>query len=487
MAQARPRHLSAALALLLFAREAEAGGPANRVDTAVRFAILGRLVEGATPQRRAEAGSALDRAVEAALRSDWAGAVGASDEARALLLGRSPAAAERIAWGLRLAALPPVEAPARAAWRRVELRFLPPPEPPLPDFVEVRLRVEPFDAAPVPVLRTSCRARDLVGRGDVFEVEIPEVGPRATLFASVRLGGVEADAPGFPLALLPEAPARLRRLRERPDASPEDDRKRDLQATLSAEVMAIDTALGGELPGEDFDLLGSLERAEALAGALGAGSDPLLGERGEIRRATFAGGMATSPSRFRLWVPTAEPPPGGYPVLLLVPSAFETEASPFRAWAGGSLRDLAEAKGVLVGSISPEAVPGDPVESALASIRRTHPVDPERIHLLGRGSGAAVVQRYALAHAGELASLAILDGGLADEKVLRPLAPIPVVAGGSGRGPTAPASRAIADAASRIGSAVWRPELLEGTGWFESSTPFLREAIARAASVRRPR
>ncbi|MCI0585714.1 MAG: hypothetical protein L0323_02595 [Planctomycetes bacterium] len=486
MAQARARDLSAALALALLAGSAPAGGSAGRVDAAVRFSILGPLFEGAGADRKGAASPALDRAVEAALRGDWGGAIAATGEARDLLLGRPPSAARRLAWGLRVGVLAPAEALEGAPGLRVQLRFLPPPDPPLPHFVEVRLRLEPFDAPPVPLKRFTSRGSDLSGPGDFVDVETDRGVERASLVATVHLGTEEGDAPAFPVAWTPEASARIRLLRERSDPAVIDASRKDLAATLASEIASLATASTGELPVEDFDPLASLERAESLAASLGKESDPLPGERGEIRRAVSSPVGATQPPiRFRLWVPTAGPPPAGFPLLLLAPSAFETEASPFRSWAGGSLRDLAEARGVLVASISPGGHEGDPVEAVLSSIRRTHPVDPGRIHLLGRGSGAGLVQRFASAHVREIASVAILDGGFADERWLRPLVPLPLVAGGSGRGPTAPASRAIAQAASALGVSSWKSKVLDGAGWFESSTPILREAIERAATVRR--
>ncbi len=486
MAQARARHLSAALAFALLPGSALTGGPAGRVDAAVRFSILGPLLEGAGADRRGAAAPALDRAVEAALRGDWSGAIAATGEARDLLLGLPSSVARRIAWGLQVGVLPPSEAPERAAWRRVQLRFLPPPDPALPHFVEVRLRLEPFDAAPVPLKRFTSRASDLTGPGDFVEVEIHPLDGRATLLATVRIGKEEADAPGFPIAWSSDPAARIRRLRERGEGAGADASRQDLAATLAAEVASLEAAVLGELPVDDFEPLASLERAESLAASLEKGTDPLPGERGEIRRAVRStAGTTKPPIRVRLWVPTAAPAPAGFPLLLLAPSAFETEASPFRSWAGGSLRDLAEAREVLVASISPEGHEGDPIEAVLSSIRRTHPVDPGRIHLLGRGSGAGLVQRFASAHVREIASVAVLDGGFADERWLRGLASLAVVAGGSGRGPTAPGSRAIAEATSRLGVSSWKARVLDGAGWFESSTPILREAIERAAAVRR--
>jgi dienelactone hydrolase len=486
MAQARARDLSAALALALLAGAAPAGGSAGRVDAAVRFSILGPLLEGAGADRRGEAAPALDRAVEAALRGDWGGAIAASGEARDSLVGRPPSAARRLAWGLRVGVLAPGEAPGGAEGRRVQLRFLPPTASPLPDFVEVRLRLEPFDAAPVPLKRFTSRGSDLSGPGDFVNVETGREVERASLVATVHLGAEEGDAPAFPVAWTSEGAARIRGLRERSGPAGTDASRKDLAATLASEIAFLAAASTGELPVEDFEPLATLERAESLAASLAEKSDPLPGERGEVRRAAPSPAGATKPPiRFRLWVPTAGPQPPGFPLLLLAPSAFETEASPFRSWAGGSLRDLAEARGVLVASISPEGHEGDPVEAVLSSIRRTHPVDAARIHLLGRGSGAGLVQRFASAHVGEIASVAILDGGFADETWLRRLASVPLVAGGSGRGPTAPASRAIAQAASALGVSSWKSRVLEEAGWFESSTPILREAIERAASVPR--
>ncbi|MGH7150254.1 MAG: hypothetical protein ACREIU_06140, partial [Planctomycetota bacterium] len=342
-----------------------------------------------------------------ALRGDWTAAIAATGEARASLLGRGPSEAQRIAWGLRVGVLPPVEAPDRAAWRRVDLRSLAPADPPLPSFVEIRLRLEPFDAAPLPLKRFTCRGQKLAGAGDSVEVEMSPPDGRATLLAAVRVGAEEADAPGFPVGWGSDASRRIRRLRERSDPPGGDASRQDLAATLAAEVASLRTAALGELPVEDFEPLASLERAESLSAALEAGSDPLRAERGEIRRATFPPARAAEPPiRFRLWVPTSPPSPAGFPLLLLVPSAFETEASPFRSWAGGTLRDLAEARGVLVASISPEGHEGDPVEAVLSSIRKTHPVDESRIHLLGRGSGAGLVQRFASEHVREIASVA---------------------------------------------------------------------------------
>ncbi|HKB17201.1 MAG TPA: hypothetical protein VKF62_14130, partial [Planctomycetota bacterium] len=281
MAQTRARHLPAALALALLPGRSLAGGPAGRVDAAVRFSIVSPLLEGAGADRRGVAAPALDRAVEAALRSDWSAAIAASGEARDLLLGRPRCEAGRIAWGLRLGVLEPAEASDAGAGRRVQLRFLPSSTPPLPDFVEIRLRLEPFGAAPVPLKRFTSRGTDLSGPGDFVEVGTDRGVERASLAATVHLGQEEGDVPACPVAWSPEAAARIRRLRERRDPEGGVASKQDLSATLASEIAFLVASATGDLPVEDFDPIVSLERAESLAASLGGGTDPLPGERGE--------------------------------------------------------------------------------------------------------------------------------------------------------------------------------------------------------------
>jgi phospholipase/carboxylesterase len=103
-------------------------------------------------------------------------------------------------------------------------------------------------------------------------------------------------------------------------------------------------------------------------------------------------GVATP---YLIHVPERDAPKGGWPVIVAVHGAGGDERMFFGGYGAGVIRDLADTHGLAV--ITPRAPLATAALVALVdSVAARHPLDAERVALLGHSMGAGVVARAAI-------------------------------------------------------------------------------------------
>jgi predicted esterase len=113
----------------------------------------------------------------------------------------------------------------------------------------------------------------------------------------------------------------------------------------------------------------------------------------ERRQMEVTGAGVATP--FLLHVPEREAPQGGWPVVVAVHGAGGDERMFFGGYGAGAILDLADAHGLAI--ITPRAPLATAALVALVdSVAARHPIDAERVALLGHSMGAGVVARAAM-------------------------------------------------------------------------------------------
>jgi predicted esterase len=171
---------------------------------------------------------------------------------------------------------------------------------------------------------------------------------------------------------------------------------RDHPATSPAEREALNRAFDrGTLrffTGDAGTLLAVLDSvATARVGASArpaldsAGRATVAALRAEARSLRVEGGTAA----YLLHLPAGRAPEGGWPVVVALHGAGGDERMFFGGYGAGAIRDLADRHGVAV--VTPRAPLAPVAVMALVdSLASRHPLDRERIGLLGHSMGAAV-------------------------------------------------------------------------------------------------
>lgn len=465
------------LALAACAVPARAGG-AGREDALLALRRLSAVLHGSPPEARERARDPLDAAVAAILARDYERAVEIALEAQGRILGREPTTVEALAWSLRVGVAPRLFESGTKAEAEVSLECVTRAPERAPDFVEVAVRLEPNDAEPRNLFKTSSRRESLEAGGDRIRVPIPEIpSTRGTLRVVLRAKGEEAATHGIPLGFAPDLGPRIEALGAVLAGLIGTPRRDGDTASLLAEASRLREAIAGGIGHEGLDPLALFERCESLASRERPGGEA----PGFRRRARFLpSGALTS---YTLFVPPrAVGAPPLFPLLLVVVGSIEDEASPFEEWTGGGLAAAAVARGACVAVVplaGPKEEP-DPFGALIEEIARSAPADRRKVHLLGRGAGATVAAREAVAAPGRFASVTLLDGGVVRGKDLDALAPVPILVGGAGRGPTAPAARSLARLATGRGHV--RARIREEAGYLEAGPALLEEALDRATA-----
>jgi predicted esterase len=228
-------------------------------------------------------------------------------------------------------------------------------------------------------------------------------------------------------------------------------------ATTEYRIALFDRANASLINPERVKFKDEIASAMAELAALESGRDPFATTRGDFRKA-YRSNVDNSLQPYRIYVPTNYDASKSWPLIVALHGMGGDENSYFDQYRQGAFKVEAEKRGYLVvcpkGREPASMYLGNAekdVIDALAEVRRSYRIDPDRIYMTGHSMGGYGTWSVAMNHPDIFAALAPVAGGGQPGRMAR-IAHIPqlVVHGDNDKTVPVERSRVMVEAAKKL-------------------------------------